>query len=88
MKTINCEAELQSDGHLVLPKEVVKQIRTKVNKFKSITKRIIILPGNNNSTNRLSRFCGKWQDDREADEILTDIRSDREKNNRSDNINL
>lgn len=32
----------------------------------------------------LSEFCGKWQDDRDADEIISEIYSDRAKNIRSE----
>ena len=36
----------------------------------------------------LSRFCGKWQDDREAEEIVAQIYADRAKNMRSEKIGL
>ncbi len=85
MKTINCEAELLPDGHLVLPPDVAKQIKVRSNKS---TKRRIIIFADEPRPHSLSRFCGKWQDDRDADEIIAEIRSDREKNIRSDEIYL
>lgn len=85
MKTINCEAELLPDGHLVLPPEVVKQIKLRANQR---NKRRIIIIEEESRPNRLSRFCGKWQDTRDADTIIAEIRADREKNCRSENIDL
>lgn len=86
MKTINCEAELLPDGHLVLPPEVVKQIKAKSNKRP--TKRRIIIFTDEPRQHHLSRFCGKWQDDRNADEIIAEIRADRDKNLRSEKAGL
>ncbi len=85
MKTINCEADLMSNGHLVLPPDVVKIIINNKINFKSTKKRIIILNDSTDS-NHLNKFCGKWMDDSDADEIVSDIRLNREKNNRSDRI--
>jgi len=36
----------------------------------------------------LSRFCGKWQDDRNAQEIVSQIYADRRKNLRSEKVVL
>jgi hypothetical protein len=36
----------------------------------------------------LSRFCGKWQDDRDAEEIVSQIYADRAKNIRSEKAAL
>ncbi len=36
----------------------------------------------------LSQFCGKWQDDRDAEEIVSQIYADRAKNVRSEKIVL
>ncbi len=87
MKTINCEAELLPDGHLVLPPEVMKQMKVRSHKNKNTKKRIIIFT-DEARPHRLSRFCGKWQGDSDADDIIAEIRSDREKNARSDEIDL
>ncbi len=34
--------------------------------------------------NDLSRFCGKWQDDRDAEEIVSQVYAERAKNIRSE----
>jgi hypothetical protein len=83
MKTINCTAKLLPDGYLLLPPDVLKKIKKK----KNAAHRIIIL---NTDTPKkgLSRFCGRWKDDRDADEIVSEIFKDRIDNNRSDRINL
>ncbi|MCK4765311.1 MAG: hypothetical protein KAW12_24130 [Candidatus Aminicenantes bacterium] len=86
MKTITCEAELLPDGHLVLPPEVIKQIKTRSKK--KPTKRRIIILTDEPRLHHLSRFCGKWQDERDADEIIAEIRADREKNVRSEKVCL
>ena len=83
MKTINCTAKLLPDGHLLLPTDVLKKIKKK----KNAAHRIIIL--NTDARKKgLSRFCGRWKDDRDADEIVSEIFKDRIDNNRSDRINL
>ena len=79
MKTINCDATLMPDGHLILPPDVIKKISVK----KNTTHRILILSPDK-PRKGLSRFCGKWKDDRDADDIIADIYADRAKNNRSD----
>jgi bifunctional DNA-binding transcriptional regulator/antitoxin component of YhaV-PrlF toxin-antitoxin module len=83
MKTISCNAELTPDGQLILPPEVVKRLNVK----RKATRRIIIL-NDKESKKNLGEFCGKWQDQRDADEIIAEIYSDREKNCRSDKFNL
>ncbi|MCP4153727.1 MAG: hypothetical protein GY757_38735 [bacterium] len=83
MGTIECTATLMPDGHLILPPEVVKQL----NVHAQTMRRIIIL--NEKSQKRtLNQFSGQWKDDRDADEILSEIYSAREKNNRSDRVNF
>ena len=83
MKTISCNAVLTPDGQLILPPEVAKQLNVK----RKATRRIIIL-NDKESKKSLSEFCGKWQDQRDADEIIAEIYTDREKNCRSDRFNL
>lgn len=36
----------------------------------------------------LARFCGKWQDERDPDEIIAEIYADRQKNIRSEKVVL
>lgn len=83
MKTINCTAELTPEGRLILPPEVVKQL-----KIKSKTARRIIIFDEKKSRKKLTDFCGKWQDQRDATEIISEIYADREKNYRSDRFSL
>ncbi len=86
MKAIDCEADLMPNGHLILPKDIVKKIMKNATNFKSIKKRVIIL-NNSINHNKLDEFCGKWMND-DADEIVNDIRLNREQNNRSESIIL
>jgi hypothetical protein len=51
-------------------------------------KRRIIIFNEKESQKSLSEFCGKWQDQRDADEIISEIYADREKNCRSDRFSL
>jgi predicted aspartyl protease len=83
VKTISCTAELTPDGQLILPPEVVKELNVK----SKATRRIIIF-NEKKSKKSLSEFCGKWQDQRDADEIIAEIYAHREKNYRSDRFNL
>ena len=83
MKAITCNAELTPDGQLILPPEVVKQLNVKRK-----AKRRIIIFNEKESKKSLSEFCGKWQDQRDADEIISEIYADREKNCRSDRFSL
>jgi hypothetical protein len=83
MKTISCNAELTPDGQLILPPEVVKQLNVKRK-----AKRRIIIFNEKKSQKSLGEFCGKWQDQRDADEIISEIYADREKNCRSDRFSL
>ncbi len=41
-----------------------------------------------NQDDDLSQFCGKWQDDRDAEEIVSQIYADRAKNVRSEKAAL
>jgi hypothetical protein len=68
VKAISCTAKLLPDGHLVLPSEIVRQLNVKTR----TTRRIIIF-NEKSSKKSLSQFCGKWQDERDADEIISEI---------------
>ena len=89
MKTITCEASVLPNGQLLLllPPETAAQLKPKPNT--SNKRRIIILNTDEKTTpNRLSQFCGKWRDERDADEIIADIMADRNTNNRSNNMSV
>jgi hypothetical protein len=83
VRAISCTAKVMPDGRLALPPEVVKQLNVKRKK----TRRIIIFT-DKAPREDLSRFCGRWKDDRDADEIIREIYADRDKNCRSDRFEL
>ncbi|MCP5053287.1 MAG: hypothetical protein GY940_39345 [bacterium] len=85
MKTIDCEVKVLPNGHLLLPPEVAERIKVKPDT--SETRRIIIFDREAKS-NCLSRYCGKWQDDRDADDIIAEIMEGRRTNNRSDQMDV
>jgi hypothetical protein len=81
MKAIEYIAEILPDGHLSVPDSVIKKFN-----LKSRSKlRISIFPIKNDSK-ALARFCGKWQEDRRADDIIKDIYKSRSQNSRSGRI--
>lgn len=83
METFEYIAEILPDGHLSVPDAIIKSLN-----LKSHSKlRISILPIETEKKN-LTRFCGKWQDDRGANKIIEDIYKSRSKNNRSERIKL
>lgn len=84
MKVLSCNVEILPDGQLVLPPEIVRRLNLK----KKNTHRIIIMNQKATSKKSLSDFCGKWKDDRDADEIISEIYADRDKNLRSDRFSL
>ena len=71
-------AKVMPDGQLSLPPMLANQLKLKVNS----KVRILIIP--DKKKRGLSRFCGKWQDDRSAEKLVDEIYSDRQKNNRSE----
>lgn len=82
MKTINCFAEFLPNGQMALPPDAVRQINIKPH-----SKVRIIIFGEARKGD-LNRFCGKWQDERDADEIIAEIYADRLANTRSESIEL
>ena len=83
METYEYIAEMLPDGHLSIPESIIKGL-----KLKSHSKlRISILPVDVKKKN-LTRFFGKWQDDRDANEIVKDIYESRAKNMRSERVKL
>ena len=68
METYEYIAEMLPDGHLSVPEEIIKKFN-----LKSHSKvRISILPIRTKKKG-LTRFCGKWQDDRKINDIVDDI---------------
>jgi hypothetical protein len=67
------------DGHMVLPSKVIKQL-----KANRETKWRVIIFNEKVPRKDLNQFCGRWKDDRDADEILKEIYAGRDKNCRSE----
>ncbi len=82
MSIIEYIAEILPDGHLSLPEEIRKKLNLKVHSRLHIA----LFPLKENKG--LTRFCGKWQDKRDADEIIAEIINSREKNIRSGRVKL
>jgi hypothetical protein len=81
LKALEYIAEILPDGHLSVPETIIKKLN-----LKSYSKlRISILPIEVKKKG-LTRFSGKWQDDREADKIVEDIYKSCNKNKRSNRI--
>lgn len=78
MKKNEYIAKVLPDGHLSLPPTLASRLSLKVNS----EIRILIIPDTEKSG--LNRFCGRWQDERSAEDIVSEIYSDRKKNNRSE----
>ncbi len=78
MKKNEYIAKVLPDGHLSLPPAIANRLSLKVNS----EIRIIIIA--ETAKNGLNRFCGKWQDERSSEEIVSEIYSERKKNNRSE----
>lgn len=78
MKRNEYIAKVLPDGHLLLPPTFISRLNLKVNS----KIRILIIPDTDKSG--LNRFCGKWQDERSAEDIVSEIYSERKKNNRSE----
>jgi len=71
-------ARVMPDGQLSLPPILANRLNLKVNS----EVRILIIP--DKKKRGLSQFCGKWQDDRSAENLVDEIYSERKKNNRSE----
>jgi len=78
MKKYEYMAKVLPDGHLSLPMTIANQLNLKVNS--NIRIRIF----QDDKKRGLNRFCGKWQGEQNAEEIVSQIYSEREKNNRSE----
>ena len=78
MKKNEYIAKVLPDGHLSLPPTLASKLSLKVNS----KVRVLIIP--DTSKSGLNRFCGKWQDKRSAEDIVSEIYTEREKNKRSE----
>jgi len=73
--------QLDIEEQLKLTEIIFANLRKMLNSRKSGA-------GQEESGADMSQFCGKWQDDREAEEIIAQIYADRAKNMRSEKIGL
>jgi hypothetical protein len=69
-------AKVLPNGYLSLPPTIFSSLNLKVNS----KIRILIIE----ETKGLNRFCGQWQDERDAEDIVSEIYSERNNNNRSE----
>jgi len=83
LETFEYIAEILPDGHLSIPKTVIKKFN-----LKSHTKLHISILLIESKKKDLTNFCGKWNNDREAKKIVEDIYKFRDKNTRSEIIKL
>ncbi len=82
MEKIEYIAEVLPDGHLSLPKNIIKQL-----KLQAHSKLRVQIQSEKKTKEGLSRFCGQWQDD-DVEDTVNDIYHSRDKNIRSENIKL
>jgi len=71
-------AKVLPNGYLSLPSTIFSRLNLKVNS------KIRILIIEETKKSGLNRFCGQWQDERDAEDIVSEIYSERNKNNRSE----
>jgi len=72
--------ELSLEEQLKLTEIIFANLKTALNRQSEKEKE--------NQNDDLSQFCGKWQDDRDAEEIVSEIYRDRKKNIRSEKAAL
>ena len=82
MKAVEYTTNISENGILPLPKEILK----KLNIMKSSKVKVVLLYEDESGKKDLLRFCGKWQDERDAHEIIKELYADRDKNIRSEVI--
>jgi hypothetical protein len=71
-------AKVLQNGHLSLPPTVVSRLNLKVNS------KIRILIIDDTEKRGINRFCGQWQDERNVEDIVSEIFTERYKNTRSE----
>jgi len=82
MKAVEYTTNISENGILPLPKEILK----KLNIMKNSKVKVVLLYEDESGKKDLLRFCGKWQDERDAHEIIKELYADRDKNIRSEVI--
>lgn len=84
MNAIEFVTTFPTQGQLAIPEEIFRQIRMKTHS----PVRVLILYEEETDRQGLSRFCGAWQDDRDAEEIVAEIYADRQHNTRAERMAL
>ncbi|NIA28442.1 MAG: hypothetical protein GWP06_00850 [Actinobacteria bacterium] len=82
MKIIEYVTKMQADGDIVIPRRVIKELNltTKEKLLISIKPEI--------KKKGLAWFCGKWKDNRDVEDIISDVYKSRRNNNRAEKISL
>ena len=81
MKALEYITNIPDDGIVSLPPEILNKLNIKKNK----TVKILLLYEEDYEIRNLSRFCGKWQDEKNVHDFVKEIYEDRAKNIRSEN---
>jgi len=84
MQAIEYTTNVSPTGHFLLPPEILEKLHLKQ---KSKIK-FLLLYEEETEKKGLNRFCGKWQDDKNPDEIINEIYESRSKNYRSEGSRL
>lgn len=82
MKAVEYTTNISKNGVLLLPREILQEL----NVMKDSKVKIVLLYDDKSGKKDLTRFCGKWQDKRDANEIIKGIYTDRNKNIRSEAV--
>ena len=82
MKAVEYTTNISENGVLLLPKEILQEL----NVMKNSKIKVVLLYEDETAKKDLTRFCGKWQDKRDANEIIKGIYADRDKNIRSEAV--
>ena len=84
MNAIEFVTTFPTQGQLAIPEEILRQIHVKTHS----PVRVLILYEEQTDRKGLSRFCGAWQDDRDAEELVAEIYADRQQNTRTESVAL
>jgi len=80
MRAFEYTANISANGVLPLP----KQILDKLNVPENSKIKVLLMVEEEPAKNDLARFCGKWEDARDAYAIVKEIYTDRDSNIRSE----
>jgi hypothetical protein len=82
MKAVEYITNISENGVLLLPKEILQEL----NVMKNSKIKVVLLYEDEPGKKDLTRFCGMWQDKRDANAIIKGIYADRDKNIRSETV--